>query len=88
MMPDAQPLRLQHAADDRHAEARVIHVGVAGHDDDVALLPAERLHFRARHRQERRRAAALRRARRRRCRRDVRSGAASMAPHYRRLPWQ
>ena len=54
---DAQPLRLEHAADDRHAETRMIDVGIAGHDDDVALLPAERVHLRARHRQERRRPA-------------------------------
>ena len=51
---DAKPLRLEHAADDRHAEARVIHVGVTGDDDDVAAVPAELVHFDARHRQERR----------------------------------
>ena len=50
---DAESLRLQHAADDRHAEARMVDVGVAGDDDDVAAVPAERLHFLARHGQER-----------------------------------
>src|SRR5665647_3470690 len=39
---------------DPHAEARMIHVGIAGHDDDIALLPAERVHFGARGRQKRR----------------------------------
>ena len=50
---DAEALRFQHAADDRHAEARVIDVGVAGHDDDVAAVPAERVHLLPRHGQER-----------------------------------
>ena len=54
MMPDAEALRLEHAADDRHAEARVIDVGVARHQDHVALVPAEQVHLFARHRQERR----------------------------------
>ena len=68
---------------DRHAEARMIHIGIAGHDDDVALLPAKRLHFRARHRQKRRRRGrALRSALR--SDRKRKSGAASMAPHYSR----
>src|SRR5580693_992562 len=34
----AQALRFEHAAHDGHAEARMIDIGVAGHDDDVALL--------------------------------------------------
>ena len=54
--PDAEALRLEHAADDGHAEARVVHVGVAGDDDDVAGIPAELVHLRPRHGQERRRA--------------------------------
>ncbi len=57
---DAKALRLEHAADDRHAEARVIDVGVAGHEDHVALVPAEQVHLFARHRQERRRRQAVR----------------------------
>ena len=55
---DAKALRLQHAADDRHAEARMVDVGVAGDDDDVAAVPAERVHLGARHGQERGRAEA------------------------------
>ena len=45
-------LRLEDAPDDRHAEARVIDVGVACHEDDVAGIPAELIHLGARHRQE------------------------------------
>ncbi len=57
---DAEALRLQHAADHRHAEARVIDIGVAHHDDDVATVPAKPVHLRARHGQERRGAEAAR----------------------------
>ncbi|EXI67382.1 MAG: hypothetical protein AW07_04540 [Candidatus Accumulibacter sp. SK-11] len=49
---DAEPLRLEQAADQRHAEARMVDVGVAGNEDDVARIPAERVHLAARHRQE------------------------------------
>ncbi len=49
---DAKSLCLEHAADDRHAEAWMIDVGVARHDDDVAAIPPERIHFFPRHRQE------------------------------------
>ena len=56
---DPKALRLQQPADDRHAEARMVDIGVAGDEDDVAGIPAERLHLRARHRQQRRRAEAL-----------------------------
>ncbi len=38
---DAKALRLERAADDRHAEARVVDVGVARDDDHVARIPAE-----------------------------------------------
>ena len=38
---DAKALRLQHAADHRHAEAGVVDIGVAGDDDDVAAVPAQ-----------------------------------------------
>jgi len=41
----AVALRLQQAADDRHAEAGMIHIGIAGDDDDVAAVPAEQFHF-------------------------------------------
>ncbi len=57
---DAEALRLEHAADDGHAEAGVVHVGVARDDDDVAGIPAERVHLRPRRGQERRRAEPVR----------------------------
>ena len=56
---DPEALRLEHPSDDGHAEARVIDVGVAGHDDDVAAVPAEDVHLGARHGQERCGAEAL-----------------------------
>ena len=46
---DPEALRLEQAPDDRHAEARMVDVGVAGDDDDVAGVPAERVHLGARH---------------------------------------
>ncbi len=57
---DAEALGLQQPADDRHAEARVIDIGVAGDQDDVAAVPAELVHLRPGHRQERRGAEAVR----------------------------
>ena len=57
---DAEALRLQQPADDRHAEARVVDIGVAGDQDDVAFVPAERVHLRPRHRQEGCRAVPVR----------------------------
>ncbi len=57
---DAKPLRFEQAPDDGHAERRVIDVGVARYDDDVARVPAERVHLGTRHRQERRGAVAFR----------------------------
>jgi len=56
---DAKALRLQRAPDHRHAEARVVDIGVAGDDDHVARIPAQRLHLGAAHRQERRGAEPL-----------------------------
>ncbi|MCY1393597.1 hypothetical protein D9M71_84970 [compost metagenome] len=52
---DAHPktLGLEQTADDRHAERRVINVGIAGHDDDVAGIPAELIHLLPAHGQER-----------------------------------
>ena len=54
---DADPiaLRLQQPADQRHAEARMVDIGVAGDQDHIAAIPAEHIHLGARHRQERRR---------------------------------
>jgi hypothetical protein len=57
---DAKALRLQHAADHGHAEAGVVHIGVARDQDDVTAVPAEFVHLGAAHRQERGRAEALR----------------------------
>ncbi|OQC11580.1 MAG: hypothetical protein BWX79_01251 [Alphaproteobacteria bacterium ADurb.Bin100] len=57
---DAKALRLQHPADHGHAEAGVVHIGVARDQDDVTAVPAESVHLRAAHRQERGRAEALR----------------------------
>ncbi len=56
---DPETLGFQYPADDGHAEAGVIDVGVTAHQDDVAAVPAQRLHLRARHGQERGRAEAL-----------------------------
>ena len=50
--PDAEALRLQQPADDRHAERRVIDVGITGDDDDVAGIPAKLIHLLPAHRQE------------------------------------
>jgi hypothetical protein len=58
--PDAKALVLEGPADDRCTEADVIDVGVAGHQDHVAAVPAERVHLGARGRQERRDAEAMR----------------------------
>jgi len=44
-------LRFQKAAYHRHAKTRVIHIGIAGNDDDVARIPAELIHLCPRHRQ-------------------------------------
>ena len=52
---DAETLCFEHATDDGHTEARVIDVGVAGHQNDVAGIPAEQIHLLAGHGQERRR---------------------------------
>jgi len=49
---DAKALRFQHAPADRHTEARVIDIGVAGNEDNVAAVPAECIHLFARHRQK------------------------------------
>ena len=46
---DAQALGLEQAADDGHAEAGVIDVGVTTDDDDVAFIPAQRIHLFAAH---------------------------------------
>jgi hypothetical protein len=57
---DAKTLCLEHAAHYTHAKARMIDVGVARHENHVALIPAERIHLVARHRQERCRRQTMR----------------------------
>jgi hypothetical protein len=57
---DAVALGFEQAAHEGHAEARVVDIGVAGDEDDVARVPAERVHFGTRHRQERRSSSAAR----------------------------
>ena len=47
-----KPLRFQQAADDRHAKTGVINIGIASDQDDIAAVPAKRIHLGARHRQE------------------------------------
>ncbi len=48
---DAHPeaLRLQQTPDHRHAKAGVIDIGVTGDDDDIAAVPAQRIHLGAGH---------------------------------------
>jgi hypothetical protein len=62
LIDDADPksMRLEQPADQRHAEARVIDVRVAGDEDDVAGIPTELVHLGARGRQERRNAEPFR----------------------------
>ena len=52
---DPETLRFEQAADQRHPETRMIDIGVAGDENDVAGIPAQRVHFGTRHRQEGRR---------------------------------
>ncbi|EKE17280.1 MAG: hypothetical protein ACD_10C00530G0003 [uncultured bacterium] len=56
---DAETLRLEQAPDQRHAEAGMIDIGVAGDEDYVAGIPAQGLHFLTGHRQKGGRAKAV-----------------------------
>lgn len=56
--PHAEALRLKHAATDGHAEARVVNVGIARDQNDIAAVPAQLVHLFPGHRQERRRSKA------------------------------
>ena len=49
---DAEARVLEHARDDRRAEGRMIHIGVAVDIDEIDLAPAPRLHLGAVHRQK------------------------------------
>ena len=57
---NAKTLGLQQPPDQGHAEARMIDVGVASHQNDIARIPAKAFHFRARHRQKGGRTKAFR----------------------------
>ena len=57
--PNPKSLCLQDPSDHRHAKARVIDIGVAGHQNDVAGIPAQQIHLVSAHRQERRRAETM-----------------------------
>ena len=48
----AEALGLEQPSHDGHAEAGVVHVGIAGDDDDVAAVPAQLLHLLPAHGQE------------------------------------
>src|SRR5882724_744348 len=50
---NSKALCFENTADDCHAEAGVIDVGVARDDDDVAAVPAQDVHLRPRHGQKR-----------------------------------
>jgi hypothetical protein len=52
---DTVAVAFEKAADDRHPEARMIDVRIPGHDDHVAGIPSQEIHFVARHRQHGRR---------------------------------
>ena len=51
-----EPLRFQHATNDSHAKTGVVHIGVAGDQNDVATVPAQLRHLGTAHWQKRRRA--------------------------------
>ena len=55
---DAHPesLRFQHATNDRHAKTGVVHIGVAGDQNNVATVPTQLRHLGATHGQKRCRA--------------------------------
>ncbi len=42
---DAEALSLQHTSADRHTEARVINIRIAGNQNDVAAVPAKLIHL-------------------------------------------
>ena len=56
--PHAEALRFEHTATDGHAEARVVNVGIARDQNDIAAVPAQLVHLFPGHRQERRRSKA------------------------------
>jgi hypothetical protein len=57
---DPEAVRLEQAADQGHAERRVVDVGVPGHEDDVTAVPAQLVHLGPAGRQHRRHAEPVR----------------------------
>ena len=55
---DTKALHFQHPANHRHAKTRMVNIGIAGDDDDVAAVPAQFVHLGAAHRQKFRSAKA------------------------------
>ena len=49
---DAEAVSLQNPSNDGGSEGGMIHVGVAGYEDEIGGIPAAFLHFAARQRQE------------------------------------
>ena len=47
---DSEARRFEHPAENRHREARVIDVGIAGHKDDVEFFPTALASLGHRHR--------------------------------------
>ena len=43
--PDAESLRFQHASADRHSEAWMVDIRIAGDQDNVAAIPAKLIHL-------------------------------------------
>ena len=56
--PHAEALRFKHTATNGHAEARMVNVGIARDQNDVAAVPAQLVHLFPGHRQEWRRSKA------------------------------
>ena len=56
----AKTLRLQHAPNDSHTKTGVVHIGVAGDQNDVAAVPAQLRHLGTAHGQKRGRAKTCR----------------------------
>ncbi len=56
---DPETLRFEQAPYQGHAETRMVDISVAGDQNNVAAIPAERIHFGPRHRQNRSRAEAF-----------------------------
>ncbi|CAM7043771.1 hypothetical protein ENKOMM052M1_18295 [Enterobacter kobei] len=56
--PHTEALRFEHTAADGHAETRMVNIGIACDQNDIAAVPAKLVHLFPGHRQERRRSKA------------------------------